>query len=66
MFEVKINTGGAAFHDPYGYDESLDRHMTARELQGILSSICNSIRVGRTEGACIDINGNKCGTWKLD
>lgn len=63
--KIEINTGNAAFHAPYGYDESMDNYATARELKGIFSSICNHIKAGRTEGVCMDSYGNKVGEWEL-
>ena len=50
---------------PNGYDEGIDRYVTARELKDIFSSICNHIKAGNTNGVCIDCNGNKVGKWEL-
>lgn len=63
--KIEINTGNAAFHAPDGYDEGIDRYVTARELKDIFSSICDHIKAGRTEGICMDYNGNQVGTWEL-
>lgn len=54
MFNVKFNTGNAAFD--YGEDRS--------EIIRILNNIQESIEYGRSEGSVIDINGNKIGSWK--
>ena len=63
--KIEIKTGNAAFHAPNGYDEEIDRYVTARELKDIFSSICNHIKAGNTKGVCIDCNGNKVGKWEL-
>lgn len=54
MFNVKFNTGNAAFD--YGEDRI--------EIMRILNEIHDSIEYGRSEGSIIDINGNKIGSWK--
>lgn len=63
--KIEIKTGNAAFHAPYGYDDQIDRYVTARELGDIFLSICNHIKAGRTEGVCMDSYGNKVGKWEL-
>lgn len=53
MFEIKFDTGNAAFDE---YD--------TYEIRRILNEIHDSIEYGRSEGSVIDINGNKIGSWK--
>ena len=65
--EIKISTSNAAFIAPEEYDDSdLDRWTTARELEDIFMKICNDIRYRKkTDGVCMDSNGNKVGEWRL-
>lgn len=62
MFEVKINTGNAAFHD---YNEEYDNYAMRTEVIRILQKVIHSIDAGYNEGSCIDINGNKVGSWNF-
>lgn len=63
--KIEIKTGNAAFHAAYEYDEAADNYIMANELKHIFSSICNHIKVGRTEGVLMDSYGNKVGEWRL-
>ena len=63
--EIKFNTGNAAFHGDYYGDDDLDTYFLSVEVERILNKIVDNIRCGKTDGAIIDINGNKCGTWTL-
>lgn len=63
MFEIKFTTGNAAFHDEMTGE--LDSYMEALECQRILQEIIKKLEVGYRDGSCIDLNGNKVGTWKL-
>lgn len=63
MFKIEFSTGNAAFHDDV---ESYDDYVMRYEVTRILKTIANKIENGYTKGSCIDINGNKIGTWKLD
>ena len=65
MFKANIKTDGAAFHDAYG-DERYDRFAKASETIEILRKIIEDMENEKTEGKCIDFNGNVCGEWKLD
>lgn len=62
MFTLEVETGNAAFHDEYGeYDDFAMRF----ELARILTNITNKILDGYQEGTVADINGNRCGKWKI-
>lgn len=63
MFEIKIKTRNAAFHNPD--DSSLDKYETVAEVKRIVMEMLGKMEVGYTEGGCFDINGNKVGEWKL-
>ena len=52
MFELKFDTGNAAFEE---YD--------TYEIRRILAYISEQLEF-KTEGSVIDINGNKIGSWK--
>ena len=54
MFEVKFDTGNAAF-DICPEDE----------ICAIIEKIEMDLHNGETEGSCIDFNGNKIGEWKF-
>ena len=63
---IEINTGGAAFHSPVR-DELFDRCILSSELDRLFRQIYSDIRHdSKTEGALIDINGNKVGYWNLN
>lgn len=61
MFKCEINTGNAAFGDPYTGEE--DEFYEAMELKRILENICEKLEVGCNAGNIFDINGNKVGKW---
>lgn len=64
MFKIEFKTDYAAFTDPYTGepDDSTKRYEVIR----ILEKVIDQISCGRSEGSCIDINGNKVGSWELD
>ena len=65
MFNMSFKTGNAAFHDPY--EDGCNAYAKAEEVARILRNIADQIENGmRTEGSCMDYNGNKVGEWKLD
>lgn len=61
MFKLSIETGNAAFADPYTGEESSwdENHEVAR----ILREIADKIDDGRREGKAIDYNGNSVGEY---
>ena len=63
MLKIEFKTGGAAFNDPYTGEpnEIYERNECVRILKGIIEKLENDY----SEGACMDINGNKVGTWEL-
>lgn len=64
MLKIEIKTGGAAFQSDF---ESIsDGYAAASECIRILKNIIIKLEDGCTDGSCMDINGNKIGTWKLD
>ncbi len=62
MFEMKINTGGAAFLEPCTSKAS--EMWEAIEINRILSNIQLQLEDGHTSGIIYDINGNRVGEWK--
>jgi len=56
MVNIQFNTGNAAFEDSYD----------TIEIARILRDIADKIESGRTEGKCIDYNGNGVGTWSYE
>ena len=64
MFELKIDTGNAAFCDPYTGKE--DEVCEAEETERILYTVIRAIaHTGSRSGVCMDANGNKVGSWKF-
>lgn len=61
MLKIEIKTGNAAFCDPCTQEES--EYFESVELRRILQDICDKLEKGKTEGAILDINGNKVGKW---
>lgn len=61
MFELKIQTGNAAFHD----DGMPDEFATQWEVRRILQRTIDDLADGRQEGKCVDYNGNVVGSWAL-
>lgn len=61
MLKIEINTGNAAFCDPFtGEPSEFDE---AIECKRLLECICTELEDGATSGSIIDINGNKVGKW---
>lgn len=63
MFQVKIVTEGAAFHNDSG--DYMDFYAKRFEVRRILESINEAIAEGKSSGACLDLNGNVVGEWSL-
>ncbi|MCR5453175.1 MAG: hypothetical protein K6F00_11165 [Lachnospiraceae bacterium] len=63
MFRMEIKTGNVAFCDPYTGNE--DSFCERVEVARILKKVIECLENDYIEGSCIDINGNKVGTWKL-
>lgn len=63
MLKIEIKTGGAAFTNE---DGEFDAYYGGFEVQRILTEIALNIQNGYETGSCMDINGNKVGTWKLE
>ncbi len=62
MLKIEIETGGAAFCDPYTGEPS--KICEAVECKKLLNKICNDmICDDKTSGIIIDTNGNKVGQW---
>lgn len=63
MIKIEFKTDGAAFNDPYTGEPNgmCEREECIRILKGVIEKLEN----GYSEGACMDINGNKVGTWEL-
>lgn len=61
MFKVEIETGNAAFKDPFtGEDYDL---MEATEIRSLLARISSALERGEKAGVIMDYNGNKVGSW---
>jgi hypothetical protein len=61
MLKIEIDTGNAAFCDPFtGETSEFDE---AIECKRLLEDICRKLEDGVTGGNIIDINGNKVGQW---
>ena len=64
MLNISFDTDNAAFGP--NEDDSWVRFATRNEeIKRVLKNVCNQLDNGRTSGVCIDINGNKIGTWSL-
>ena len=64
MFKLRINTANAAFHDTAG--DMPDVYAKRGEVRRILYRVIEDIAIGKSEGSCVDMNGNIVGTWHLD
>ena len=70
MFELKIKTDNAAFCDESGdsdneYMKAYKDTMQCIEVRRILQSVIKALEDGRTQGCCIDYNGNVVGEWVM-
>jgi hypothetical protein len=61
MLKLEIKTGGAAFSE-----DDVVTFEGRYELARLLKKVATQIETGSEEGSIMDINGNKCGTWKLN
>ena len=61
MLKIEIKTGGAAYSD-----EDIVTTEGRYELQRNLMDIARKLTNGYNGGSCMDINGNKVGTWTLE
>lgn len=64
MFELKMKTDNAAFHEPYG--DAPDEFLIEWEVRRILNQVCLDLADWKTHGKCVDINGNVVGEWVLE
>ena len=62
MFELKIDTDGAAFCEPIKGGK--DQLWEAVEINRILGNIQLDLEDGHTSGIVFDINENRVGEWK--
>lgn len=65
MFELKFETGGAAFTDCFNEDEVFGQILRAEECERILKDVSTRVRSGCVHGSVIDLNGNKVGELDL-
>ena len=63
MFHVQVDTGGAAFRDPYTGEESLEHE--GIEVKRLMAGIAEQIDAGKHGGILLDINGNRVGSWSM-
>lgn len=61
MFKVEIETGNAAFKDPFTGED--DDFMEAAEIKSLLAHISLALERGEKDGVVMDFNGNKVGSW---
>lgn len=64
MLKIEIKTGGSAFQSESEY--IADGYAAASECIRILKNVIIKLEDGCTSGSCMDINGNKVGSWELD
>ena len=65
MLTISFSTENAAF-DCDSEDKWERDYFRNEEIKRVLKNICNQLDNGKTSGSCMDINGNKVGTWKLE
>lgn len=64
MFKIEIKTDGSAFCDQDGEESEFCKIL---EVSRILKEIQHKLmEYNHTSGSCMDLNGNKVGSWKLD
>lgn len=65
MLRIEFATSNAAFavDDPDKWARDYYRN---EEIKRVLKNVCNQLDNGKTSGSCIDMNGNKIGTWSID
>ena len=66
MFKIEIDTGNAAFHDETARNEEYNDYVKAEEVIRILTNVIQMLNSGYRKGTCVDYNGNRVGSWKLD
>ena len=59
MLTVKFKTDNAAFND------TISGNADTLEVVRLLREVADEIQQGQTDGAIMDYNGNKVGTYKL-
>ena len=65
MLKIEFSTEGYAFNDPYAESDWSRMYFRNLEIKRVLKNVCNQLDNGRMSGSCIDINGNKVGTWSI-
>lgn len=65
MLKIEIKTDNAAFNID-GETQWEREYWRNLELKRVLKNVMNQLDNGNVSGSCIDINGNKVGTWELD
>lgn len=63
MFELKMTTCNAAFHDEAGGMPNV--YAERGEVIRILDKVREAILHGKSQGFCVDYNGNVVGEWIL-
>lgn len=61
MFCLKIETGNAAFKNPFTGEDDIEYE--SAELMSLLDEVKNELDDGKTSGNVIDANGNMVGSW---
>ena len=65
MLRIEFATDNAAFEVDESDKWTRDYYRN-EEIKRVLKNVCNQLDNGKTSGSCIDINGNKVGTWSID
>ena len=65
MLKIEFETDNAAFHDYSEAANVLDDYMKRCEVRRILYRLTEDIACGRSNGSCVDANGNVVGSWSL-
>ena len=63
MLKIELKTGCAAFRDIFTGDPN--ERCERKECVRILKEVIEKLENGYSNGVCMDINGNKVGTWEL-
>lgn len=66
MLKIEIRTGNAAFQSDENATQWEQDYYRNQEIKRVLKNVVNQIENGYESGSCMDINGNKVGTWSID
>lgn len=66
MFKIEFDTRNAAFYDETATMKEYHDYVKAEEAIRILNNVIQMLNSGYRKGTCVDYNGNRVGSWKLD